>query len=103
MVRACCAALLLGGLLLPAAARADCHHRRLDKVTDNGKTVQLDDGSQWQVSDYDQSAASNWQQDATITACETELINTEDHETAEARQVKRGDPVPDADGGTGQD
>lgn len=92
MLRVRGATLLLGVLLLlPAAAHADCHHRRLDKVSDNGRTVQLDDGSQWEVSDFDQGEAANWQQDATITACDTELINTEEHATAEAREVKRGD------------
>jgi hypothetical protein len=96
MLRESCAALLFGVLLLPAA-HADCHHRRLDKVTDNGRTVQLDDGSQWQVSEFDQNEAASWQQDATITACENELINTEEHETAEAREVKRGEAVPEAD------
>ena len=98
MLRYSCAAILLLGLLLPAAARADCHYRRLDKVTQSGELVQLDDGSQWQVSDYDQSEADTWQQDAPITACENELINTELHETAEAREVKRGLPVPEARG-----
>ena len=96
MVRVSCAALLLGGLLLPLAAQADCHHRRLDKVMENGRTVQLDDGSEWQVSDSDQSEAAGWEQDATITACEDELINTEVHESAEAREVKRGFNVPEA-------
>jgi hypothetical protein len=94
------AAFLLATVMAPLAAHAadaDCHSRRLDKVTADGKTVQLDDGSQWHVSDYDQSEAASWQQDASITACEGELINTEEHETAEAHQVKRGDPVPDAD------
>ena len=89
--------MLLIGLLLPAAAHADCHHRRLDKVVDNGRTIQLDDGSQWEVSDFDQSEVGGWQQDATITACDTELINTEVHETAAAREVKRGESVPEAD------
>ncbi|MGA3398471.1 MAG: hypothetical protein ABSC95_04565 [Acetobacteraceae bacterium] len=97
MLRLSCAALLLGVLLLPLSARADCHHRRLDKVIDSGRIVQLDDGSQWEVSDFDQGEATTWQQDATITACDTELINTEEHETAEARQVKRGEAVPEAD------
>jgi hypothetical protein len=97
MLRVGSVTLLLGLLALPLAAHADCHHRRLDKVIDNGKTVQLDDGSEWQISDFDQSEAANWQQDATITACQDELINTEEHETAEAREVKRGDPVPEAD------
>jgi hypothetical protein len=97
MRRVGCATLLLGVLLLPLSARADCHHRRLDKVIDNGRTVQLDDGSQWDVSDFDQSEAAHWQQDATITACDSELINTEEHETAEAREVKRGEAVPEAD------
>jgi hypothetical protein len=95
MVRLGCAALLLG-LLLPVVAHADCHYRRLDKVTNDGQTVELDDGSQWQVSDFDQSEAAVWQQDATITACDNELINTEVHESAQAREVKRGDPVPEA-------
>lgn len=97
MLRVRCATLLVGILLLPPAAHADCHHRRLDKVIDNGRTVQLDDGSQWQISEFDQSEAAGWQQDATITACENELINTEEHETAEAREVRRGEPVPEAD------
>jgi hypothetical protein len=96
MLRMTCATLLVG-VLLPFAAHADCHHRRLDKVIENGRLVQLDDGSQWEVSDFDQSEAARWQQDASITACETELINTEEHETAEAREVKRGEPVPEAD------
>ena len=66
MLRPCSATLLLGILLLPRClARADCHHRRLDKVIDNGRTVQLDDGSQWEVSDFDQSEAARWRQDAT--------------------------------------
>lgn len=59
--------------------------------------VQLDDGSQWRISDYDQSEAATWEQDATITACEGELINTEKHETAKAREVKRGEPIPQDD------
>jgi hypothetical protein len=96
MLRVSCVTLLFGIVLLPLAARADCHHRRLDKVTDNGRTVQLDDGSQWQISEFDQTQTANWGQDATITACENELINTEEHESAEGREVKRGEPVPEA-------
>jgi hypothetical protein len=93
------AAFLLATVMAPLAAHADpeCHNRRLDKVSADGRTVQLDDGSQWHISDYDQSEAATWERDATITACDTELINTELHETAEARQVKRGEPVPEAD------
>lgn len=97
MLHVNCATLLLGVLLLPSSAQADCHHRRLDKVIDNGRTVQLDDGSQWQISEFDQNETVNWEQDATITACENELINTEEHESAEAREVKRGELVPEAD------
>lgn len=86
--------LLIG--LAPLSARADCQYRRLDSVKNNGQMVQLDDGSEWQISDFDQSEAATWQQDATITACENELINTELHETAQAREVRRGLPVPQA-------
>jgi hypothetical protein len=96
MLRECCATLLVVVLLLPHCARADCHHRRLDQVNGNGRTVQLDDGSQWEVSEFDRSEAAGWQQDATITACDAELINTETHETAAAREVKRGELVPEA-------
>jgi hypothetical protein len=95
MIRLGCAALLIVGLL-PFAAHADCHYRRLDQVSNDGATVQLDDGSQWDVSDYDQNEVTGWQQDATITACENELINTEVHESVGAREVKRGEPVPEA-------
>jgi len=96
MIRLGCAALLAGGLLLPLAAHADCHYRRLDRVSNEGATVQLDDGSQWDVSDYDRNEVNGWEQDATVTACEDELINTELHESVEARETKRGDPVPEA-------
>jgi hypothetical protein len=87
--------LLLVGLA-PLTARADCQYRRLDQVLRNGQVVQLDDGSEWQISDIDQSETAGWQQDATITACQNELINTELHETAQARQVRRGFIVPQA-------
>jgi hypothetical protein len=96
MLRHACAGLFGALILLPLAARADCHHRRLDQIMDNGQIIQLDDGSQWEISDFDRNSILNWQQDATITACDNELINTEDHETAEARMVRRGEPVPDA-------
>ncbi|HUB44765.1 MAG TPA: hypothetical protein VMB73_07260 [Acetobacteraceae bacterium] len=95
MIRLGCAALLIVGLL-PLAARADCHYRRLDHVSNDGATVQLDDGSQWDVSDYDRNEVTGWEQDATITACENELINTEVHESVEAREVTRGEAVPEA-------
>ena len=67
MLRPCSATLLLGILLLPPCpARADCHHRRLDKVIDNGRTVQLDDGSQWKVSDSTKVRPPGGSQDATV-------------------------------------
>ncbi|HTW71199.1 MAG TPA: hypothetical protein VME47_15030 [Acetobacteraceae bacterium] len=93
MIRLGGAVLLLMGLL-PMAAHADCQYRRLNTVANDGATVQLDDGSRWSVSDYDQHEARGWQRDATITACQNELINTEVHESVEAREVKRGLPVP---------
>lgn len=96
MQRLCFVTFLLLAGLAPLSAQADCEYRRLDKVMNSGEQVQLDDGSQWQISDYDQSEAATWQQDATITACQNELINTELHETAQAREVRRGLPVPQA-------
>ena len=81
--------LLAGLFLLPAlAARADCDTRRmLDKVTDHGAMVELDNGTQWKVADLDRPTAERWKQDAPITACTDELINREDHETVRAQKT----------------
>ncbi len=37
-------------------------------MIDNGRTVQLDDASQWKVSDFDRNEAANWQREAMIAA-----------------------------------
>jgi hypothetical protein len=81
--------LTAASLLLPmAAARADCDaNRLLDKVTQHGAVVQLDNGSQWSVADLDRSTAEQWKQDAPVTACPDELINREDHESVRARRT----------------
>ena len=76
------------GVLLPLAARADCDRdRRLDKVSQSGRTVELDNGSRWRIADTDQYVAERWKQDAPITACDDELINREDHESARAEKM----------------
>lgn len=83
---------LLTLLMLPAlAAHADCDtHRMLNKITDHGGTVELDNGSQWHVDDLDRTTVQEWKQDAPITACTDELINREDHESVRARRSQRG-------------
>ena len=88
----------ISALLMPIGARADddCHYRRLEKLLDGGHGIELDDGSQWEIEEIDQATTANWQQDATITACPTQLINTEDHEVAQARLAKRGEFMPEA-------
>ncbi|MBV9249711.1 MAG: hypothetical protein JO227_10770 [Acetobacteraceae bacterium] len=70
-----------------AHARCD-DERRVEKVTESGRIVELDDGSRWEVEEMDRDVAERWLQDAPITACDHELINQEDHETARARQTK---------------
>jgi len=83
--------LLALSLLPAAAAHADCDTRRmLNKVTQHGGQVELDNGSQWRVDDLDRPTAEQWKQDAPITACTDELINREDHESVRARRTKRG-------------
>lgn len=84
--------LVVALLLLPAvAARADCDpNRMLNKVTQDGTLVQLDNGSQWRVSELDRRTLRDWKQDAPITACSHDLINREEHESVHARRIKRG-------------
>ena len=79
-------------VLLPVAARADCDSdRHLEKVSPSGRVVELDNGSQWRIADTDQYVAARWKQDAPITACDDELINREDHESARAEKTDAGD------------
>lgn len=84
--------LAVGLAVLPVAvAHADCDtHRWLDKVTNSGSTIELDNGSKWQVGEADRSTAERWKQDAQITACEGELINREDHESVRAERTSSG-------------
>jgi len=84
--------LTAGVVLLPQAARADCDSaRRLEKVSPSGQVVELDNGSRWRIADTDQYVAARWKQDAPITACNDELINREDHESARAEETDPGD------------
>lgn len=91
-MRSYLALLAAGVVLLPVAARADCDtDRRIEKVSPSGRVVELDNGSQWRIADTDQYVAARWKQDAPITACNDELINREDHESARAEETDSGD------------
>ena len=79
-------------VLWPLAARADCDtERRVEKVSPSGRVVELDNGSQWLIADTYQYIAARWKQDAPITACNDELINREDRESARAEETDPGD------------
>jgi len=47
--------------------------------------------NQWQISEFDQNEAANWQRDAAITHWGHTLIDTEEHEIIGAHAVMRSE------------
>lgn len=61
----------------------------------DGKVLELEDGSLWQISDYDQVDTALWLAMSDIDLTESsnpyypyKLINVDDNETAEARRLR---------------
>jgi hypothetical protein len=83
---------LIGVLLvlsLPVSAAMACEADHwVDSVTADGSIVKLDDGSIWQVSASDTIDSALWLPMTDIVVCDDKLINTEDNESVEARQLR---------------
>jgi len=60
----------------------------IDSVMDDGSIVKLEDGSIWQVDDVDAVDSALWLPTTDIVVCDGKLINTEDHESVSAEQIR---------------
>ncbi len=56
--------------------------------SDNGEIVVLEDGSVWKINPVDRIITMLWLPTDSIVACPDKLINTDDGEVAEARQLR---------------
>jgi len=79
-------AILLISSVAKAAACESGHW--VESVMDDGSIVKLEDGTLWQVSAGDTVDSALWLPTTEIVVCDDKLINTEDNETVEAKQIK---------------
>ena len=77
------------GLLASAAMASACESDHwIDKVSDDGSIVILEDGSVWLIDPVDTATTIAWTETDDIIACVDKLINTDDREVASARQIR---------------
>jgi hypothetical protein len=60
----------------------------VQEVHDNGRIVQLEDGSVWEVDPVDAIDSALWLPTTSIIACPDRLINTDDSEVVSAIQLR---------------
>lgn len=77
---------ILIALTLSAAA-CDTGHW-IDKVSDDGQIVLLEDGSVWAVDPGDEIDTALWLPTTSIIVCHGKLINTDDQEVAGAQRLR---------------
>lgn len=75
--------------LSPAHAYGSCESGHwIKSVIDDGKIIQLEDGSLWEVSDIDTVDSALWLPISNIVICDDKLINTDDNEAVEATRIQ---------------
>jgi hypothetical protein len=55
---------------------------------DDGKYIKLENGSVWEVQGADTVDSTLWLEMDEITVCTGKLINTDEHESVEAKRIK---------------
>jgi hypothetical protein len=65
---------------------------RLEDVYDNGRLIELEDGSLWEINVPDQADTMFWSASAEITVCPGKLVNTDEDEAAGARRFNQPEP-----------
>jgi hypothetical protein len=60
----------------------------IEKVSDDGKIVILEDSSVWVIDPVDRVDTALWTETDEIIACADKLINTEEKEVAGARRIR---------------
>ena len=75
------------------AAPCDGGHM-IDSVTGDGSVVVLEDGSVWSIDAADQPDVAAWTEATAIAVCDGSLVNEDDHETADAEELRGPSPVP---------
>ena len=82
-------ALTCFGLLASAATARACEADHwIDKVSDDGGIVILEDGSVWLIDPVDRATTITWTEIDDVAACVDRLINTDEREVARARQIR---------------
>ncbi|MGD0632098.1 MAG: tetratricopeptide repeat protein [Terracidiphilus sp.] len=73
----------------PPRAGVECStgHWISDKM-DDGKYIKLENGSVWEVQGADTVDSTLWLEMDEITVCTGKLINTDEHESVEAKRIK---------------
>jgi hypothetical protein len=80
---------IIGSLMLLCTDVYACDSGHwIDAVIDDGSIVKLEDGTVWEVASYDRVDSALWLPTTDIVVCDDKLINTEDNESVDAKQLR---------------
>jgi hypothetical protein len=77
--------LAIGILLLANQAQA-CDEATIDHISANGDIIELDDGTEWEVSPRDQATVLSWSEGDDVLVCDDKIINKDDGETIDVTE-----------------
>jgi hypothetical protein len=80
--------------LLPPERRICESGHRVEEVYDDGRLIELEDGSLWEIDVPDQTDTILWLPTTDITVCPDRLVNTDDDEAAGARRFVAPNRAP---------
>ena len=84
-----CLPLAVAWVAAPPAHAASCDGGHMvDSVTGDGSVVVLEDGSVWNIEAADQPDVAAWTEATGIAVCDGFLVNEDDHETADADELR---------------
>jgi hypothetical protein len=78
--------LVLVALASPALSCEDGHW--IESVVDDGRLIQLEDGSLWQVESYDRVTALLWLPETHVIVCDGRIVSEYTNEAVDARRIR---------------
>jgi hypothetical protein len=55
-----------------------CDEASIDHISTNGDIIELDDGTEWEVSPRDQAVALSWTEGDDVLVCNDKIINKDE-------------------------
>jgi len=77
--------LAIGILMLVNHAKA-CDDASINHISANGDMIELDDGTEWEVSEGDESTVLSWSEGDDVLVCDDSIIHKDDGEKIDVTQ-----------------